>query len=177
MNQILFFLFQVTGHEDGDDADQSQNKDTDSEIEIDEKEKKWAYALTKENLLDSDINEKLVVADLSWKLKDQSKKLGKQFKIQKRQYGELSNLLQNDVNVVDASKKIRHTRLEIYKEMQNLIDLENDFSKNAEDTDMKNIFGVRLEESVDVITIGCRDFKCTQCAFRKKTCGAVESHM
>ena len=67
--------------------------------------------------------------------------------------------------------------LEIYKEMKNLIDLENDFSKNTEDTDMKNLFVVRPNESVDVITMGCRDFKCTQCTFRKQTCGAVESHM
>ena len=44
----------------------------DSEIEIDHDEKQWAYALTKENLLDSDINEKLVVADLSGKLKEQN---------------------------------------------------------------------------------------------------------
>ena len=29
MNKILFFLFQETGHEDGDDADQLQNEDTD----------------------------------------------------------------------------------------------------------------------------------------------------
>ena len=60
-------------------------------------------------MLDIDINEKLFVADLSGKLKEQNKKLGKLFKIQKRQYSELSNLLQNDDNVVDASKKIRST--------------------------------------------------------------------
>ena len=117
-------------------------------------------------MLDSNINEKLVLADLCCKLKEQ-----------KRQYGKLSDLLQNDENVVDASKQIRSTRLEIYKEMKNLIDLENDFSKNAEDTDMKNIVGVRPKESVDVITIGCKDFKCTQCTFRKQTRGVVESHM
>ena len=81
-----------------------QNEDTDSEIEIDDDEKQWAYTLVKENLLDSDMNKKLVVADISGKLKEQNKKLGKLFKIKKRQYGELSDLLQNDENVVDASK-------------------------------------------------------------------------
>ena len=42
---------------------------------------------------------------------------------------------------------------------------------------MKNIVGVRPKESVDVTTIGYKDFKCTQCTFRKQTRGAVESHM
>ena len=49
-----------------------------------------------------------------------------------------------------------------------MIDLENDFSKNTEDTDVKNIVGVRPKKSVDVITIACKDFKCTQCTLRKQ---------
>ena len=57
-----------------------------------------------------------------------------------------------------------------------MIDLENDLSKNAKDTDMQNIVGVR-QEAVDVITISSKDFKCTQCAFQKQARGAVESHM
>ena len=81
MNKIyLFFPFQGTGHEDRDNTDQSQNEDTVSEVEIDEDKKEWAHAFTKENLLDTDINDKLVLADLCGKLKEQNKKLGKLFK-------------------------------------------------------------------------------------------------
>ena len=60
--------------------------------------------------------------------------------------------------------------------MKTLIDLENDLSTNAQDTDIQNI-GVRSNDGVDVITISSKDFKCTQCVYQKQTRGAVETHM
>ena len=78
---------------------------------------------------------------------------------------------------MDMSKKIQATRLEIDKEMQMLIDLENDLCTNAQNTEIRNIVGVRSNDGVDVITMSSKDFKCSQCAYQKQTCGAVETHM
>ena len=39
------FLFQRTGHEDGNRTDELPDEDTGTEVDIDEEEKQWAYAL------------------------------------------------------------------------------------------------------------------------------------
>ena len=81
------------------------DEDTDTEVNIDEEEKQWAYALARENLLDSDMNEKLVLVDILSKLKEENKKLGKLFKNQKEQYRDLSELVQKEENIIKMSKK------------------------------------------------------------------------
>ena len=68
--------------------------DTDTEVNIDEEDRQRAFALAKENMLDSNVNEQLVILDIISKLKEQNKTLGKLFKNQKRQYRELSKLFQ-----------------------------------------------------------------------------------
>ena len=55
-----------------------------TEFDIDKEEKQWAFALAKENLLDSDMNEKLLLVDILSKLKEENKKFGKLFKNKKK---------------------------------------------------------------------------------------------
>ena len=65
-------------------TDALQDEDTNTEVDIDEEEKQWAYALAKENLLDSYINEQLILVDILSKLKEENKTLGKLFKNKKK---------------------------------------------------------------------------------------------
>ena len=55
-------------------TDESPNEDMGAEVNSDEEEKQRAYALAKENLLDSDMNEKLFLIDILSKLKEENKK-------------------------------------------------------------------------------------------------------
>ena len=61
--------------------------------------------------------------------------------------------------------------------MKTLIDLENDLCTNAQDTDIQNIVGVRPNDGVGVIMILSKDFKYTECPYRKPTFGVVDSHV
>ena len=119
---------------------------------------------------------KLVLVDILSNLKEENKKLGKLFKNKKNNIVICPNFPKEE-NVIEVSEKRRSTRLEIYQQMKTLIDLENDHCTNAQDTDIQNIVGVRPNDGVGVITISSKDFKCTQCPYRKPTHGVVETHM
>ena len=67
-------------------------------------------------------------------------------------------------------------RIEIYKEMKTLVDLEKKLAENSDDTYLKNIIGVKPKE-VDLKLLHNGLYKCMQYAYAKKPKGAVETHM
>ena len=78
--------------EDSDDTSDYLVGESDNEITAEEQE--WAVAMAKENLLDSDFNQDIVLLDTVKRLRKQNKVLGKLFKEQKKNYDTLANNLE-----------------------------------------------------------------------------------